>query len=100
MDMKLVDRGNSRGELLLSGRIDGKNAERVKDAFLKTAERFRNVELNMAELTYISSAGLRAIKILYVQVRKNGGELTITNTTPFVAEVFEMTGFSEMLNIR
>lgn len=99
MDIKLVDRGNV-GELILVGRIDGKNAERVKEAFLATADRFKNVNLNMAELKYISSAGLRAIKTLYIKVRANNGELVITNPSPFVAEVFEMTGFSEMLNIR
>lgn len=98
MDIKLIDRKDT-GELLLSGRIDAKNAEEVSDLFLQVADRFTNVTLNMKELKYISSAGLRALKKLYVKVRNNGGELRVTEPAPYVAEVFEMTGFSEMLNI-
>lgn len=99
MEMKLVDRGNE-GELFLSGRIDSKNAKDVQNAFLQVADRFKNITLNLIDLKYISSAGLRAVKNLYIKVRANDGELLITNLAPFVLEVFEMTGFSEMLNIQ
>ena len=99
MDIKLVNRGDE-GELILSGRLDTKNAEEVANVFLQVADRFTNVTLNMQDLKYISSAGLRSLKKLYMKVRVNGGELTATNIAPYVAEVLEMTGFSEMLNIR
>lgn len=99
MDIKLVNRGDE-GELILSGRLDTKNAEEVANVFLQVADRFTNVTLNMQDLKYISSAGLRSLKKLYMKVRGNGGELTATNIAPYVAEVLEMTGFSEMLNIR
>ena len=97
--MKLVARGNER-ELFLSGRIDSKNAKDVQNAFLQVADRFKNITLNLIDLKDISSAGLRAVKNLYIKVRANDGELLITNPAPFVLEVFEMTGFSEMLNIQ
>lgn len=99
MDIKLVNRGEE-GELLLSGRLDTKNAEEVAAVFLQVADRFRNITLNMQELKYISSAGLRALKKLYMKVRGNGGELSVTNVAPYVAEVFEMTGFAEMFDIK
>lgn len=99
MDMKLVDRGNE-GEILVSGRIDSKNAQEVGTAFLQIAGRFKNITLNFSGLKYISSAGLRAVKNLYLKVRGNGGELTIINASPRVADVFEMTGFAEMLNLK
>ena len=99
MDVKLVDRGNE-GELFLSGRLDAKNAEDACELFLKIADRFQNITLNLKELKYISSAGLRALKRLYIKVRGNSGELSITNTAPYVMEVLEMTGFAEMFNIK
>ena len=99
MDIKLIDKG-TEGELLLSGRIDARNAEEVGELFLQMADRFQNITLNMKELTYISSAGLRALKRLFLKLRDKSGELTITNVAPFVFEVFEMTGFSEMFNIK
>ena len=98
MDVKLINRGDT-GALLLAGRIDAKNAEEVGALFLQIADRFKNITLNMKELKYISSAGLRALKRLYIKVRSNSGELYVTNAAPYIAEVFEMTGFSEMLNI-
>ncbi len=99
MDIKLVNRGEE-GELILSGRLDTKNADEVTNVFLQVADRFKNVTLNMQDLKYISSAGLRSLKKLYMKVRGNGGELAAKNIAPYVSEVLEMTGFAEMLNIK
>ncbi len=99
MDIKLVDRGQE-GELIITGRIDANNAVQVGELFLKTADRFKDITLNMGGLKYISSAGLRALKKLYIKVRSNEGELSITNAAPYVEEVLEMTGFAEMFNIK
>lgn len=99
MDIKLVDRG-SEGELILSGRLDTKNADQVGELFIKMADRFKNIKLNLKDLRYISSAGLRSIKRLYIKVRGNGGELSVINAAPYIEEVLEMTGFAEMFNLR
>ncbi len=99
MDIKLVDRG-TEGELILSGRLDTKNAEEVCKVFLQVADRFRDVNLNLRDLKYISSAGLRALKKLYMKVRGNGGVLAVSNPAPYVEEVLEMTGFAEMFERR
>ena len=96
MDIKLVNRG-TEGELILSGRL---NAEDVGNVFLQVADRFQNITLNMRDLKYISSAGLRILKKLYIKVRGNNGSLVLTNLAPYVEEVLEMTGFAEMFEIR
>jgi anti-sigma B factor antagonist len=51
----------------------------------------------MAQLEYISSAGLRVLKLLYMALRKKDGELEIKNANKLVMEVFEMTGFAGLL---
>lgn len=99
IDVKLVNRG-SEGELIFSGRLDSTNAEDVTRLFEQVSGRFQDITLNLRDLTYISSAGLRSLKILYMKMRNKGGNLTVTNLAPYVAEVLEMTGFSEMLNIK
>ncbi|WP_028509355.1 STAS domain-containing protein [Ruminococcus sp. NK3A76] len=99
MDIKLVNRGEE-GELILAGRLDTKNADEASAVFLQVADRFKDVTLNMQDMKYISSAGLRALKKLYMKVRGNGGELSVTNVAPYVAEVFEMTGFAEMFSVK
>ncbi|SCW47565.1 STAS domain-containing protein [Lachnospiraceae bacterium C10] len=99
MDVKLVDRG-TEGELILSGRLETKNAAEAEELFLQMADRFRDITFNLKDLKYISSAGLRTLKKLYMKVRQNGGELSATNVSDYVGEVFEMTGFAGIINIK
>ncbi|SDB50676.1 anti-sigma B factor antagonist [Pseudobutyrivibrio sp. YE44] len=99
MDVKLVDRGEE-GELILSGKLEASNSAAAEELFLKQADRFTNITLNMKDLKYVSSAGLRVIKRLYLKVRGNGGELSASNVSDYVMEVFEMTGFATILNFK
>lgn len=95
MDIKLVKRGKE-AELILSGRLNTSNAQQVTDIFLKTAEKYMEITLNLASLEFISSAGLRSFKTLYMKLKKKGGALYLTNITPYVREVLEITGSMEM----
>ncbi|MBP3719246.1 MAG: STAS domain-containing protein [Eubacterium sp.] len=99
MDVKLVARGET-GELLMSGDLDTRTARDADALFSQMADRFTNIILNMKELEYVSSAGLRSIRNLYVKLHQKGGKLTLTNVNDNVMEVFEMTGLAGLLNIR
>ena len=99
MDVKLVDRGKD-GELILAGDLDTRVARDADALFSKLADRFTNITLNMKDLEYVSSAGLRSIRNLYIKVNSNGGKLTLTYVNENVMEVFEMTGIAGLLNIR
>jgi len=98
MEIKLVNRGET-AELILSGRLDANTADDTLNICNQVSDRFLNVILNMAQLQYISSAGLRVLKLLYMKINKAGGTLEITNAAPMVMEVFEMTGFASFLKI-
>ena len=99
MDVKLVNRGEE-GELILSGDLDTKTSRDAEALFLQMADRFTNITLNMLDLEYVSSAGLRAIRNLYMKVNQKGGKLVLSNVNENVMEVFEMTGLAGLLNIR
>ncbi len=99
MDIKLVARENE-GELIMSGDLDTRTAKDADALFLQMADRFKDIILNMKDLEYVSSAGLRAIRNLYIKVNQNGGKLSLTNVNENVMEVFEMTGLAGLLNIR
>ena len=86
-------------EIALGGRLDVKAAPEAEAAFAEAAKEAKNVVLNMSDLEYIASAGLRALKRLKTDVRANGGTLTVRNVQDNVMEVFEMTGFAAMFNI-
>jgi len=85
-------------EVKLVGRLDVKAARDAETAFSDAAQAAPNILLDMTELDYIASAGLRALKRLREDVRSNGGTLTLKGVQDDVMEVLEMTGFAAMLN--
>ena len=99
MDIKLVAR-DEEGELIMSRDLDTRTSKDADALFAQMAERFKNITLNMKDLEYVSSAGLRAIRNLYIKVNQNDGKLALTNVNENVMEVFEMTGLAGLLNIR
>ena len=98
MTIKLINR-TTEGELLLEGRLDASTSPEAEEIFLQTAERFDKLTLNMEQLQYISSAGLRVLKKTYMARVKKCGTLELSHVTKMVMEVLEMTGFSGLLKI-
>lgn len=91
VDIKVI----SENVLKLSGRIDTSNAaETEKEIFslCKPGE----VILDMENLDYISSAGLRVL----LKLKKKFGDVTALNVSTDLYEIFDMTGFAELLNVK
>ena len=83
--------------LAFAGRITSANAAQVEQeaqAFLagKTGSALK---IDAAELEYLSSVGLRVL----LRLRKQYADMEIVNVSPEVYEIFEMTGFTEMMPI-
>jgi len=85
-------------EAMLSGRLDVKAAKEADEAFLAIASQGKDVVLDMSDLVYIASAGLRALKRLRVAVRENGKTVTLRNVQEDVMDILEMTGFAAMFS--
>ena len=98
MTIKLINR-DTEGEVLLEGRLDSAASQEAGEILQAQTERFDRLILNMAKLEYVSSAGLRIIKLLHMQMRQKDGELVLRNVNAMVMEVFEMTGFAGLLKI-
>ncbi len=82
----------------LSGHIDSVNAADVEKEItaLREENPSQSVVLDCDALEYISSAGLRVI----LRLKRTAGELTLINVQPEVYDVLEMTGFTEMMEVR
>lgn len=81
-----------------SGKIDSANAEGIGSDVAETVKEYASdVQLvfDVEELEYISSAGLRMV----LKFRKQYPSLKIINANTEVYEVFDMTGFTEMLKV-
>lgn len=84
----------------LNGRLDTMTSPQLETEINNTDfEGVETVTLNMAELEYISSAGLRVILSLFKKMTNLGGKLKIVNVSSAVMELFTMTGMADYLEI-
>lgn len=85
-------------EMLLSGRMDTNTAPQFEEEMKKSVEGVKKLILNFENLEYISSAGLRVI-LSAQKIMNKQGEIIIRNVNEVVSEVFEITGFLDILTI-
>ena len=81
----------------VSGRVDTVTAPEL-EAGLKFGDA-KCVVLDIAEVPYMSSAGLRLLLTSHKAMLAKGGEFKIVNVQPSVSEVLSITGFADILNI-
>ena len=87
---------NNRVMLALAGEIDGSNVSQFELAMTDAAAEGLAVTVDLKNLDYVSSAGLR---IFLIFQKKLGDKLTIINVTKEVMDIFSLTGFVKLLNI-
>lgn len=84
--------------LLVSGRLDTQTAPDLEKALDGTVAGLKDLTIDMSELEYISSAGLRVIlkaqKIMNAQ-----GSMKLVGVNDSIMEVFDITGFVDILTI-
>ena len=83
--------------IALEGRIDASNAAQAEEKMfsIKNENPGKHTVVDADNLEYISSAGLRVI----LKLRKEEPKLAIINVAPDVYEVFDMTGFTDMVTV-
>ncbi len=79
----------------LIGKIDSSNATETEQA-LAPADDVKSVIIDMTELEYISSAGLRIL----LRLKKRYSDMKIIQASSAVYEILEMTGFTEMIPVQ
>ncbi|MGE4503278.1 MAG: STAS domain-containing protein [Thiomicrospira sp.] len=85
--------------LALQGRLDAVTAPQWEANVLALAESPK-VMLDFRQLDYISSAGLRLVLMLAKRMQAKQGELQLCGLKPSVHQVFEMSGFLQILSVQ
>lgn len=85
--------------LKLSGRLDTSTAPMLQETVEKEQEGVTVLILDMEKLEYVSSAGLRVLLAATKNMKAKGGTMTVCHVNEEVMDVFEITGFKEILNI-
>jgi anti-sigma B factor antagonist len=100
-DFKIHHRdGEGVSVLELKGYLDAHTAPDLETAFQKLlTEKKYNIVVNCRDLSYISSAGLGVFMAYVEDIRKNRGDIKLTNMTSKVYNVFDLLGFPILYEI-
>jgi anti-anti-sigma factor len=85
--------------LHLEGRLDTATSPQFDLAVQPHTQGATRLLIDLAQVNYVSSAGLRVFLMTAKKLQKTGGSLVICAMSPAVREVFDIAGFSRMLRI-
>ncbi|MBQ9059931.1 MAG: STAS domain-containing protein [Firmicutes bacterium] len=83
----------------VSGRLDTTTAPELEDDLKASIEGIEELIMDLSELEYISSAGLRVL-LSAQKVMNKQGSMTVTGAGSTIMEIFEVTGFTDILTIQ
>ena len=95
-----IEKKQTGSELVvaLEGRLDTMTAPELEAELSKSLAGSESLELDFSKLDYISSAGLRVLLSAHKTMSSKGG-MKVTHVNEIVREVFDVTGFSDILTI-
>lgn len=91
-----IKKDNSNLLVAVSGRIDTVTAPALEEEIMENIEDVTSLVLDFKNVNYVSSAGLRVLLTLYEKMNETG-EMKLINVNEVVNDVFEITGFDEIL---
>ncbi len=92
------NRDNTALTIALEGRLDTLTAPELETLLSGALEGVETLTLDFEKLDYISSAGLRVL--LSTQKKMNGqGSMKVTHVNEIIREIFDITGFSDILTV-
>ena len=97
--MKITtNRNGAKYEIALEGRLDTTTAPELEKALRDGLADMNTLTIDLDQLEYISSAGLRVLLSIHKTLSEKGG-LKLTRVNEMVKEVFDVTGFTDILDI-
>ncbi len=98
MDIQVTGTNESK-VMKVEGRIDTTTAPEFEKRLLEELKESASVRIDLEKVVYVSSAGLRAFLNGQKYCNKNGNEMSLFHVADTVMEVFEMTGFIDILTV-
>ena len=97
MNIEIIANG-SELTIKLTGRMDTTTAPKLEAELKLNIGGVEKLVLDFAALEYLSSAGLRVL-LAAQKVMNKQGEMVVRNVNETIAEIFEVTGFADVLTI-
>ena len=89
---------NGKAALALEGRLDTISSPELEKTLVDILPGLTELTLDFEKLEYISSAGLRVL-LSAQKVMNKQGKMTLRHVNETISEIFEVTGFTEILTI-
>ena len=93
-----IQKAGSKMFVALEGRVDTATAPELEEKLLGELKGISELVFDFEKVVYISSAGLRVLLMAHRNLAY-GGTTKVINANQIVREVFEVTGFTEILTI-
>ena len=95
-----INKSSNGADLIiaLDGRLDTTTAPQLDDELKASLSGVKKLEIDLGKLEYISSAGLRVL-LSAQKVMNKQGEMIVRNVSEEIKEIFEVTGFVDILTI-
>ena len=96
-----INKTNENGKLMLilEGRLDTTTAPQLEAVLIPAFDEAREIMLDFSGLAYVSSAGLRVLLMGQKTAKAKSASMSLTGVSAEIMEIFEMTGFVDMLTI-
>lgn len=97
LDIK-KDQESSKLEFALTGRLDTITAPQLEEQIKASIDDVTELTFDFSALEYVSSAGLRVLLSAQKIMNEKGG-MVVKNVSEDIQEIFDVTGFSDILTI-
>ena len=91
-------KNGSKLTVALEGRLDTNTAPQLEEVVRTALDGITDLEFDLAELAYVSSAGLRVL-LAAQKVMNKQGSMVIHNANSDLMDIFDVTGFADILTI-
>lgn len=98
MDIEMIIDG-TKAIFNLDGRLNVQTAPELEAAISGAPEDITDYDIDLAKVPYVSSAGLRVFVAADKRAAQRGGTMRLLHPCDEVMDVFEMTGFADVLKI-
>lgn len=99
MDMKVIQADDEVTRVALDGRFDIQGAQEVDSRFDELAKRSKALVVDLAQVSFLASLGVRTLMLSAKTLIRNGGEMAVCGANENVEKVLRTTGFNEVAGI-
>lgn len=92
--------GKNKLTLTVAGRLDTTTSRELSKELDESLDGINELVFDFKNLAYISSSGLRVLLSAQKTMNNKKGTMVVKNVSDIIMEIFEVTGFSDILTIK